>query len=168
MTDQPNAPDTAHDTALSPALAVAQAAFSQGDVLTTALRNIVDEFGHIDTGLVDGLAQIYNISRAEVHGVISFYSDFRTDKPGQQTIKICQAEACQAVGARSLTAHVENVLGIKLGQTTPDGAFSLEGTFCLGLCATGPAAQKDETLYANLTPSSFEAKVLGKTKEAAE
>lgn len=164
MTDQPH---TANPD-LAPALAIAQDAFSRGEVLTTALRNIVDECGYIEPACVNDLAKIFNLSRAEVHGVITFYSDFRTSKPGRQTIRICQAEACQAVGARALTSHVQDVLGIKLGQTTPDGAYSLEGTFCLGLCATGPAAQKDATLYANLTPLSFDTKVLGKTNEPAE
>lgn len=162
MTDQPNTPNTD----LAPALAIARDAFSQGEVLTTALRKIVDECGYIDTGYVNDLAKIFNLSRAEVHGVITFYSDFRTSKPGHQTIRICQAEACQAVGARALTRHVQEVLGIKLGQTTPDGSYSLEGAFCLGLCATGPVAQKDTTLYANLTPHVFDTKVLGKTNKA--
>lgn len=164
MTDQPNTPNAD----LAPALAIAQDAFSQGEVLTTALRKIVDDCGYIDTDHVNDFAKIFNLSRAEVHGVITFYSDFRTSKPGRQTIRICQAEACQAVGARALTSHVQDVLGVKLGQTTPDGAYSLEGAFCLGLCATGPAAQKDTTLFANLTPLSFDTKILGKTSEAAE
>lgn len=111
--------------------------------LLPILHGIQTEFGYIDTGLVPVLAVELNISRADVHGVLTFYPDFRSEPPGRTVVRLCRAEACQAVGAEQLVAHAEQVLGVKLGQTTPDGAVTLEQVFCLGNCALGPAAQVD-------------------------
>ena len=90
------------------------------------------------------VAEVFNLSVAEVRGIVSFYSDLRTSPAGRKQIRICQAEACQAVGARSLTAAVADRLGIGLGETAADGSVSLEAVYCLGLCATGPNATVDD------------------------
>ena len=92
------------------------------------------------------IAEALNLSRAEVHGVVTFYHDYRRLPPGRHVLKLCQAEACQAMGSRALTAHVQDRLGVALGGTTPDGRVTLEPTYCLGLCATAPSAMLDGRL----------------------
>jgi len=107
----------------------------------TALRAIVDEKGHIDEDAQAIVADVFNISRAEVRGIISFYEDLRTTPPAEKTIRICQAEACQAVGSRDLTESIEDHLGIKLGQISDSNEIALEPVYCLGHCALGPTAE---------------------------
>ncbi|WP_211349358.1 formate dehydrogenase subunit gamma [Micromonospora pisi] len=109
--------------------------------LLPILHRIQEEFGWVDQEIVPVLAAELNLSRADVHGVITFYSDFRSEPAGRTTIKLCRAEACQSVGAEQVVSHAEQVLGIKVGQTTSDGSVTLEQVFCLGNCALGPAAQ---------------------------
>jgi len=100
-------------------------------------------FGHIPRDALPVIADKLNLSRAEVHGVMSFYHDFREDKAGRHVLKLCRAEACQAMGADRVAAHARGKLGIEWHQTTQDGAVTLEPVFCLGLCACGPAAMVD-------------------------
>lgn len=109
----------------------------------TALRTIVQTLGCIQPAHMKTVADVFNLSVAEVRGIVSFYSDLRTVPPGRKHIRICQAEACQAVGARALTAAVTDRLGIGLGETAADGSVSLEAVYCLGLCTTGPNATVD-------------------------
>jgi formate dehydrogenase subunit gamma len=118
--------------------------------LLPILHAIQAEFGYVDREVTDLLAAELNLSRAEVHGVISFYADFRTEPGGSTRLRLCRAEACQAVGAEDLLAHAEAVLGIKTGQTTPDGTVSLDQVFCLGNCALGPAGQLNGRLHGRL------------------
>ncbi|TNC26550.1 formate dehydrogenase subunit gamma [Amycolatopsis alkalitolerans] len=125
--------------------------------LMPILHAIQDEFGCVDQEVVPLLADELNISRAEVHGVVSFYSDFRSEPAGRTGVRLCRAEACQSVGAERLVAHAEQVLGIKVGQTTPDGSITLGQVFCLGNCALGPAAQVNGRLYGRLDPSALDA-----------
>ena len=106
----------------------------------TALRKIVEARGHIEPAHMATVADVFNLSAAEVRGIVSFYSDLRTEPPGRRHIRICQAEACQAVGARELTAAIADRLGIRLGETAADGSVSLEAVYCLGLCTNGPNA----------------------------
>ncbi len=106
----------------------------------TALRGIVERCGWIRSTHLETVADVFNLSVAEVRGIVGFYSDLRTEPPGRKHIRICQAEACQALGARSLTAAVTGKLGIGLGETAADGSVSLEAVYCLGLCANGPNA----------------------------
>jgi len=120
--------------------------------LMPILHDIQDEFGHLDPDIVPMLAGELNISRAELHGVITFYTDFRAEPPGRTTLRLCRAEACKSVGAEQLVAHAEQVLGIKTGQTTPDGSVTLGQVFCLGNCALGPAAQVNGRLHGRLDP----------------
>ncbi|HEY0183462.1 MAG TPA: formate dehydrogenase subunit gamma [Rhodopila sp.] len=89
------------------------------------------------------VALALNISRAEVHGIVTFYHEFRRTVPGRHVLYVCRAEACQAVGGVALATYVRDALGIDWHGTTPDGSISLEPVFCLGLCATGPSALLD-------------------------
>jgi len=111
--------------------------------LLPILHAIQETFGYVPTEAVALLAQALNMSRAEVHGVVSFYHDFRHAPAGRRVLKLCQAEACQARGSRAVTAQAEALLGVSLGATRPDGQVTLEPIYCLGLCANGPAALLD-------------------------
>ncbi len=114
--------------------------------LLSALRAIVAQCGFIDTEALEAVAEVFNLSRAEVRGIVSFYSDLRVTPPARHTIQICQAEACQAVGARELTRRLTARFGIELGNSTGDGRVAIEPVYCLGLCANGPAMRIDDRL----------------------
>jgi formate dehydrogenase subunit gamma len=118
------------------------------------------EYGYVDPEVVPALADALNLSVAEVHGVVTFYKDFRTTPPGRAQVKICRAEACQARGADALVGHARTRLGIGFGETTPDGAVSLDEVFCLGNCALGPSVQADGRLHGRVGPDRLDA-VLG-------
>ncbi len=118
--------------------------------LLPALRALQSCFGAIDERAVGLLAEIFNLSRSEVHGVVSFYHDFRSVPPGIHTIRVCQAEACQAMGSRALTEHLKQHLGIDFHETTADGRFTLEPVYCLGNCACAPAIMIDEMTYGRI------------------
>jgi formate dehydrogenase subunit gamma len=98
------------------------------------------------------IADALNISKAEVHGVISFYHDFRHEPPGRHVMKLCRAEACQSMGCDRTIRHVENRVGAKLGETSPDHGFTLEPVYCLGNCALSPAVMLDGKLYGRVSP----------------
>jgi formate dehydrogenase subunit gamma len=119
--------------------------------LLPVLHGVQAEFGYVGAEMVPVIAQELNLSKAEVHGVISFYADFRAEPAGRTVVKLCRAEACQSVGAERLAAHAQQVFGVKLGQTTADGSVTLEQVFCLGNCALGPAAQINGRLHGRLT-----------------
>lgn len=112
----------------------------------TALRAIMAKAGFISAADANTVAAVFNISRAEVRGIISFYTDLRTEPLAETVVRICQAEACQAVGCRSLTQEVSKALGVALGETDHVRKVSLEPVYCLGLCANGPAAMVGERL----------------------
>lgn len=112
--------------------------------LLPILHAVQHAFGHIPAAAVPVIAEGLNISRADVHGVISFYHDFRDHPAGRHTIKLCRAEACQAMGADALADHARARLGIDWHGTTANGAITLEPVFCLGLCACAPAALFDD------------------------
>lgn len=114
-------------------------------------------FGHIPQDAIAMVADVTNLSRAEIHGVVTFYHDFRRAPPGRHVVKLCRAEACQAVGATALAAHARRRLGIDWHGTTPDGHITLEPVFCLGLCACGPAALIDDAPVAGLDAAGFDA-----------
>ena len=111
--------------------------------LLPVLHAVQGVFGFIPRDALPVIAQHLNLSRAEVHGVISFYHDFREEPAGRHVLKLCRAEACQAMGADRVAAHAREALGIGWHQTTSDGAVTLEPVFCLGLCACAPAALVD-------------------------
>jgi formate dehydrogenase subunit gamma len=115
--------------------------------LLPILHGIQAELGYIDPAVIAVLADELNLSRADVHGVVTFYHDFRSTPPGRATVRICRAEACQALGATALADHAQARLGVAFGETTADGAVTLEQTFCFGNCALGPAVQVGDRLY---------------------
>lgn len=106
------------------------------------------------------IADRLNLSRAEVHGVISFYHDFRAEPAGRRTLKVCRAEACQSRGSEALARKASEHLGIGYGETTADGAVTLEAVYCLGLCACAPAAMLDGRPIGRLDESRVEALLL--------
>ena len=124
--------------------------------LLPILHDLQHEFGWVPDDAVPLLAEALNISRAEVHGVLTFYHDFRREPAGKHVVKLCQAEACQSRGSRALTAHAEKHLGVTLGETTPDGQVTLEAIYCLGLCASGPSGLVDDRPVARLDPARFD------------
>lgn len=117
------------------------------EMLVQVLHAFVQRYDFISEDAIRQIALELNLSRADVHGVVSFYHDFRTTEPGQHVVKICQAEACQAMGSRELTAHAEDQLGISMRGTTGDGQITLEPVYCLGNCACSPAIMIDEKVY---------------------
>jgi formate dehydrogenase subunit gamma len=114
----------------------------------TALRSIVIQHGYIDADASACVADVFNLSRAEVRGIISFYTDLRTTPPPRHTIRICQAEACQSVGSRELTRRLTSRFGVELGQTNSASSVAVEAVYCLGLCTNGPAMTIDGRLVA--------------------
>ncbi|MBI1758600.1 MAG: formate dehydrogenase subunit gamma [Actinobacteria bacterium] len=125
--------------------------------LLPVLHAIQAEFGYIDPQAIPVLAGALNLSRAEVHGVVTFYRDFRTAPPGAVRIRICRAEACQAVGAERLAEVARRRLGVAFDETTADGSVTLEEVFCLGNCALGPSVLVGDRLVGRVDESGFEA-----------
>lgn len=125
--------------------------------LLPVLHAIQAEFGYIPAAAVPLIAGELNLSRAEVHGVISFYHDFRRHPPGRHVLQLCRAEACQSMGADALAARARERLGVDWGDTTRDGAVTLEPVFCLGLCACAPSAMLDGRPVARLDPARLDA-----------
>lgn len=118
--------------------------------LLPLLHDIQEAFGWVPDEAVALVAEALNLSRAEVHGVVTFYHDFRRRPPGRRIVRLCQSEACQARGGRTVAAAAERLLGVSLGATSADGDVSLEPVYCLGLCASGPAALVDGRPVARL------------------
>jgi len=117
------------------------------EMLVQILHGFVERYGFVGDEAIRQIANELNLSRAEVHGVVSFYHDFRTEPPGEHIVKICQAEACQAMGSRALTSHAEEKLGVALNNTRSDGGVTLEPVYCLGNCACSPAVMIGEKVY---------------------
>ena len=134
--------------------------------LLPILHGIQDALGYIPADSVPAIAQGLHLSRAEVHGVISFYHYFRDTPPGKQTIHICRAESCQSMGGKQLEQYVKDQLGIDYHQTTADGQFSLEPVYCLGNCACSPAIQVGADIYGRVSPQGFDA-IINEKKELA-
>lgn len=124
--------------------------------LLPMLHAIQDEFGCVPDSAVPVIAQGLNLSRAEVHGVITFYHHFRQHPPGRHVVQVCRAEACQAVGAVALEAHVKQCLGVDFHETTADGVVTLEAVYCLGNCAVGPSLRVDDDIVGRVTPARFD------------
>jgi formate dehydrogenase subunit gamma len=127
------------------------------EMLVQILHLFMDRFGSIGDDAIRQLAGELNLSRAEVHGVVSFYHDFRTVPAGRCVIKICQAESCQAMGSQALTAHASALLGVSLHETTEDGAMSLEPVYCLGNCACSPAVMVGDRVYGRVDAKALDA-----------
>jgi formate dehydrogenase subunit gamma len=137
------------------AAAIAQHAGRPGALLPL-LHEVQQRLGYVPPQAVAPIARALNLSRAEVHGVLTFYHHFRRHPPGRHVLSICQAEACQSMGAAALTAHAQQRLGCKLHETTADGTFTLEPVYCLGLCALAPSAAIDGEVHARLTPAKLD------------
>jgi formate dehydrogenase subunit gamma len=122
--------------------------------LLPILNALQEEFGYVDDAAVPLIAEALNISRAEVVGVVYFYHDYRHAPPGKHVLKVCRAEACQAMGAESLVEFLQNRLGVAMGETTLDGSITTENVYCLGNCALSPAVMLDEALYGRVSIES--------------
>ncbi|MGH7924490.1 MAG: formate dehydrogenase subunit gamma [Candidatus Binatus sp.] len=124
--------------------------------LMLVLHAVQERLGYIPPEAVPAIARALNLSRAEVHGVITFYHDFRTEPPGRKIIRVCRAESCQAMGAVALAAHIQARLGIDFGQTSGNGDFTFEPVYCLGNCACSPAIVVGDELYGRVNPERFD------------
>lgn len=121
------------------------------------LHALQEVFGCVPAQAVPMIATALNLTRAEVHGVVSFYHDFRSAPPGRHVLRLCRAEACQSLGADAVAAHVRERLGVDWHDTTADGAVTLQPVFCLGLCAVGPSALLDGAPLARLDDARIDA-----------
>ena len=128
---------------------IANCANQEGAALPI-LQALQEAFGCVPRDAVPLVAAALNLSRAEVHGIVTFYHDFREAAPGAHVLKLCRAEACQSMGADALAAEARTQLRIDWGETSPDGRVTLEPVFCLGLCACAPAAMLDGKLFGGL------------------
>jgi formate dehydrogenase subunit gamma len=124
--------------------------------LLPLLHAVQDALGHVPPDAVPAIAQALKLSRAEVHGVITYYHHFRSEPAGKHVVQVCRAEACQACGADALLAQAERILGCKAHETRADGAVTLEPVYCLGLCASSPAVQVNNQLLARVTPERLQ------------
>lgn len=125
---------------------VADLRFLEGPLLPI-LHQVQQEFGYVPQQALPVIAEELNLSRAEVHGVMTFYHDYRDHPAGRHVLKLCRAEACQSMGGDALAERVKALLGIDFHQTTLDGSVTLEAVYCLGLCACGPSAMLDGEVY---------------------
>ncbi len=125
--------------------------------LLEIIHAVQAEFGCVPQASQRAIAEALNLSRAEVHGVVSFYHDFRDAPAGRHRLKICRAEACQSMGGEVYAKRASDALGIDFGETTPDGAVTLEAVYCLGLCACAPAAMLDDTLVGRIDEARLSA-----------
>lgn len=124
--------------------------------LLPILHAIQSEAGYIPDDSVPIIATALNLSRAEVHGVISFYHDFKTAPTGAHRVQICRAEACQSMGSRQLEAHAKRALAVEFGDTTADGRITLEAVYCLGNCACSPSVRIDDSIHGRVDQSGFD------------
>jgi formate dehydrogenase subunit gamma len=127
------------------------------DLLLPLLLDVQRRLGHVPSSCIAVIAQHFNLSRADVHGVASFYHDLRDAPLGRHVVQICQAEACQAVGCRALAAHAEARLGIAMGTTTPDSRITIESAYCFGNCACGPTVRIGDEIHGRVTADRFDA-----------
>ena len=137
-------------------LAVIAELKNEAGPLLPVLHGIQNALGYVPPDAVPLVADALNLSRADVHGVISFYHYFRDTPPGRHVIHVCRAESCQSMNGKALEAHVKSRLGVGFHQTTESGAFTVEPVYCLGNCACSPAVMVDGELYGRVTPARFD------------
>jgi formate dehydrogenase subunit gamma len=154
-TAEPDAPPLPPEQAEAVAAALA-AAGGDATRLLVVLQDVQHRLGHVPPATVRPIAKALGLSRAEVHGVLSFYHDLRTEPGGRHTLRVCQAESCQAAGGAAVWQHLEAATGGAVGTTTDDGSLTTEVVYCLGLCAVSPAALFDERPVGRLTPASVD------------
>jgi formate dehydrogenase subunit gamma len=126
------------------------------EMLVQILNAFVDKFSYISEEAIRQIADEVNLSRADVHGVVSYYHDHRTKPAGKRLVRICQAESCQAMGSDALTAHAEKSLGLQMHSTSDDGELTLEPIYCLGNCACSPAVMIDNRVYGRVDSERFD------------
>jgi formate dehydrogenase subunit gamma len=146
-------------TASSPALqagAILASRIAGPDQLLPTLHAIQDAAGFIPPESVPAIALAFNLSRAEVHGVLTFYHHFRSTPPARHVVQVCRAEACQSMGADALLGHAERALGCSLHGHSADGSFALEPVYCLGQCATAPAMMVNDAVHARVSTARFD------------
>ena len=143
------------------AIAICAEHGNKPDELLEILHALQHDIGYVPDTVLPVIAHALNLSRAEVYGVVTFYHDFKRVPQGRYTIKICRAEACQAMGTDALCAHAENKLKTEIGGTTKDGKYSIEAVYCLGNCALSPAIMIGEDLYGKVDAKRFD-DILGK------
>jgi formate dehydrogenase subunit gamma len=124
--------------------------------LLPILHDLQATFGCIPSAAVPFVAEALNLTRAEVHGVVSFYHDFRSQPAGRHVLKLCRAEACQSMGGEAMARRALGRFGLEWGGTTPDGSLTIEAIYCLGLCACGPSAMLDGEPIGRLRPASLD------------
>ena len=124
------------------------------ELLIQILHQFIERFSYISEDAIRQLASELNLSRADVHGVVSYYHDFRTEPPGKHIVKICEAEACQAMGSRQLSEHAQSTLGVDMHQTGND--ITLEPVYCLGNCACSPAIMINGHTYGRVDAERFD------------
>ncbi|MBK7282897.1 MAG: formate dehydrogenase subunit gamma [Burkholderiales bacterium] len=129
--------------------------------LMLLLHSLQDALGYVPAEAVAPIAKGFNLTRAEVHGVITYYHHFRSTPPGRTVVQVCRAESCKACGSDELMAQIEQHLGVKAHETRADGAVSLEPVYCLGLCAQSPAIQVNDRLFARVTTERLPALLAG-------
>ena len=125
---------------------IARRAHMEGAVLPI-LHEMQEMFGCVPEAAVPLIAEALNLSRAEIHGTVTFYHDFRKEPPGRRVLKLCRAESCQAAGGDALASRAEEKLGVEMGGTTADARVTLEPVYCLGLCHSSPAAMLDKEVF---------------------
>jgi formate dehydrogenase subunit gamma len=129
---------------------------SSADLLLPTLLEVQRRLRHVPNAAIAVIAQHFNLTRADVYGVTTFYHDLHEAPLGRQLVQICQAEACQAVGCRVLTAHAEQRLGIVIGTTAADASATLEAAYCFGNCACGPTVRIGDHVYGRVTAERFD------------
>jgi formate dehydrogenase subunit gamma len=159
----PKAPSAAE----TKALAICKAHGNKPDELIEILHALQHDLGFVPEAVLPAIANALNLSRAEVHGVVTFYHEFRRTAPGAHVIKICRAEACQAMGVDMLCDHAEKKLGTEIGGTSKNGKYSIDAVYCLGNCALSPAIMIGEKLYGKVDPKRFDTIVATLEKESA-
>lgn len=147
--------------------AICEAYGNRPDELLEILHAVQRELGFVPEPVLPTIAHALNLSRADVYGVVSFYHDYRREPPGRHIVKICRAEACQALNVDALCAHAEKKLGTKFGGTSKDGEYSLDAVYCLGNCALSPAMMIGEDLYGCVDKKRFNAIISDLDKEEA-
>lgn len=141
------------------ALRIAAQYGNKPDALLEILHDLQHELGFVPEGALPPLAKALNLSRAEVHGVVTFYHDFRRRPAGKHVIKVCRAESCQSMNGRALVEALQKKLNVQLGETTADGQVTLEAVYCLGLCAQSPALLVDDKPVARMTVDKVDAMI---------
>ena len=136
--------------------------------LLPVLHALQERFGYVDPRAVPLVARRLNLSRADVHGVITFYKDFRSEPPGAVQVRVCRAEACQAMGGHELAEHAKRSLGIDFGATTSDRTATLDQVFCLGNCALAPSVTVDGRLHGRVDTARFDALLSSAMREQAQ